>query len=123
MKPSDWNRSTQLSRPIHRAVTVLLLLTLLLGIPGCGGDTTTTPTATPTPTSIVTTTTAPPTAPATPAATTVLPRPGGELPIVDELVTLRILVAQSPRILSYQGGENAFTTWLEERTGVKVELI
>jgi len=101
---------------------VLLLLSILAGIAGCGGDTTT-PTVTTTSTSIGTTTAAPPTTPATPAATTVLPRPGGELPIVEEPVTLQILVAQSLRILKYPGGENAFTTWLEERTGVQVELI
>jgi putative aldouronate transport system substrate-binding protein len=120
MKLSDWNRSVIRRHPAFKVAIVLLLSALLLGMPGCGGDATPTPTVTTTPTSIVTTTAAPPT---TPAATTVLPRPGGELPIVEEPVTLRILVAQSLRIMKYPGGENAFTAWLEERTGVQVELI
>ncbi len=52
-----------------------------------------------------------------------LPNPPGTLPITDKDVTLRVVVAQNPLVTSFKYGENAFTTWLEDRTGVSVEFI
>jgi len=45
----------------------------------------------------------------------------GELPIVTEPITLRILIAQTQRVASF-GDDNAFTRWLEEQTGINLEI-
>ncbi len=49
--------------------------------------------------------------------------PGGELPIVPEGtdVTLKVAVVGFPYVADYE--TNYFTTWLEERTGVKLDFI
>ncbi len=44
----------------------------------------------------------------------------GELPIVEEPVTLRIMVEQRPGVEDYN--TNAFTLWLEEETGIDLEF-
>ncbi|MBP7402668.1 MAG: hypothetical protein KBA30_08630 [Clostridia bacterium] len=124
MKASGLFHSTILHRTVRTAATVFLLCALLMGMPGCGGDGTPIPTTSPTtaPTTIGTSTSASSTA-LTPSATTVLPRPGGALPLVEKPAILRVVIADSPRILTYGYGENAFTTWLQDRTGVQVEFI
>lgn len=45
----------------------------------------------------------------------------GELPIVTEPITLKILINQTQRVASY-GDDNAFTRWIEEQTGINLEI-
>jgi putative aldouronate transport system substrate-binding protein len=49
--------------------------------------------------------------------------PPGQLPVLKEKETIRVVISQSPHVLSYAYGENKFTTWLEDRTNVAVEFI
>jgi len=45
----------------------------------------------------------------------------GELPIVTEPITIKILLNQTQRVASY-GDDNAFTRWVEEQTGINLEI-
>lgn len=45
----------------------------------------------------------------------------GVLPITKEKTTIRITVPQDPTVTSYEYGENALTTWLEDQTNVHIE--
>ncbi|MBP7402670.1 MAG: hypothetical protein KBA30_08640, partial [Clostridia bacterium] len=65
------------------------------------------------------TTHGPLTSPVTPATI----NPPGTLPITTRLTTLRVVLEQFPQVVSYVYGENAFTSWLQDRTGVQVEFI
>lgn len=86
-----------------RLAAVVTIAALLIGaLTGCGRTT-------PTPTQ--------PTAPG------IQPNPTGTLPIANEKASLRVILLRDERIASYVYGENAFTTWLEDRTGVQVEFI
>ncbi len=49
--------------------------------------------------------------------------PPGQLPVVKEKETLRLVISQSPHIMSYAYGENKLTTWLQDRTNVEIEFI
>ncbi|NLN47221.1 MAG: hypothetical protein GX153_11765, partial [Clostridiaceae bacterium] len=114
-------RAPHLSFIAHRLpgwrMALFLCLALLLGVPGCGGD------ATPTP-SRTTTTTSSPSSPSTaPSASGIQLNPPGTLPLVNEKATLRVVLLRDDRIASYEYGENAVTTWLEDRTGVHAEFI
>jgi len=79
-----------------------------------GTASTTTPVTTPRET-----THGPLTLPVTPATL----NPPGTLPIATQPVTLRVVLQSSPQVVSYEYGANAFTTWLQDRTGVQVEII
>ena len=46
----------------------------------------------------------------------------GTLPIVKEKATLRLGIAQSPNVTTYEYGENWLTTYLEDLTNVHLEL-
>ncbi len=43
--------------------------------------------------------------------------------MVKEKETLRLVISQSPHILSYKYGENKLTTYLQDRTNVEIEFI
>jgi putative aldouronate transport system substrate-binding protein len=45
----------------------------------------------------------------------------GELPIVTEPITIKILIGQTTRVASYDD-DNAFTSWVEEQTGINLEI-
>lgn len=47
--------------------------------------------------------------------------PAGELPIVNEPVTIRILLVQTTGVQDYNNG-NKFTEWVEEQTGINMEF-
>ena len=49
--------------------------------------------------------------------------PPGQLPVVKNEETIRVVISQSPHVLSYAYNENKFTTWLQDRTKVKVDHI
>ncbi|HEY5466935.1 MAG TPA: hypothetical protein VIL27_07895 [Clostridia bacterium] len=96
----------------------LLTLALLAGnLAGCGK-------ATPTVT-VPSATTTPETASTTAAATTGNPNISapGQLPVVKNKETIRVVLCQSANIISYNYGENRLTTWLEDRTNVHVEPV
>ncbi|NLN45980.1 MAG: hypothetical protein GX153_05375, partial [Clostridiaceae bacterium] len=61
--------------------------------------------------------------PLTPPVTPAILNPPGMLPLTTRLTTLRVVLQQSPQVVSYEYGANAFTTWLQDRTGVQVEII
>ena len=107
-----------MKRTIGR-VALLLVISMLIGlVAGCDKPTTTATTA-------ATTKSGATTAAGTTAATTAasnLNAPG-QLPVVKSKETIRIVISQSPYILSYEYGENKFTTWLQDRTGVVVDFI
>src|SRR5690606_16279283 len=106
-----------MKRTIGR-IALLLVISLLIGlVAGCDKpEETTTPVTTPT------TTTAKPVETTT-AGTEGNINPPGQLPVAKELDTLRVVISQSPHVLSYAYGENKFTTWLQDRTNVAVEHI
>lgn len=47
--------------------------------------------------------------------------PAGELPIVNEPTTIRIMMVQTTGVEDYNNG-NRYTEWLEEQTGINVEI-
>jgi ABC-type glycerol-3-phosphate transport system substrate-binding protein len=47
--------------------------------------------------------------------------PAGELPIVNEPTTIRIMMVQTTGVEDYNSG-NKYTEWLEEQTGINVEI-
>ncbi len=49
--------------------------------------------------------------------------PPGQLPLVREADTLRVFVSRQALVSTYDYGKNAFTTWLQDRTGVAVEFL
>jgi len=99
-------------------LALLLVISLLIGlVAGCDNTPETTPVSTTTKA-----TTAKP-AETTTAGTEGNINPPGQLPVCKELDTLRIVISQSPHVLSYAYGENKFTTWLQDRTNVAVEHI
>ena len=46
--------------------------------------------------------------------------PAGELPIVTEPITLKVLIAQTARVSDYV--DNDFTRWVEEQTGITLDI-
>jgi putative aldouronate transport system substrate-binding protein len=63
-------------------------------------------------------------APAAPAAvqpaTDVTVAPGGEFPIVDQKITLTVLIWPDPNVADYV--DNEFTKWLEEKTNIHLDI-
>ncbi len=47
--------------------------------------------------------------------------PAGELPIVEEQTTIRIMMVQTTGVEDYNNG-NRYTEWLEEQTGLNIEI-
>jgi len=104
-----------MKRTIGR-IALLLAISMLIGlVAGCDKATPAATTTAPTTTKAAT----------TPAVTTTAGNinPPGQLPVCKEQETLRVVIQQSPHVLSYAYGENKFTTWLQDRTNVAVELI
>ncbi len=105
-----------MKRTIGR-LALLLVLSLLIGlVAGCDKAPKTTTTAAP----VVTTTKKPD---ATDPVDEGKLNPPGQLPVSKETDSLRVVISQSPHVLSYKYGENKFTTWLQDRTNVVVEHI
>ncbi|NLN45843.1 MAG: hypothetical protein GX153_04640 [Clostridiaceae bacterium] len=106
-----------MKRTIGR-LALLLVVSLLIGlVAGCDKTDPTTPTTGTTKTGTT-----------TPAGQTTVGgesnlNPPGQLPVAKELETIRVVISQSPHILSYKYGENKLTTWLQDRTNVAVEHI
>jgi len=88
-----------------RWILGLLIFCLLAASAGCG------PEATPGPTTT-----------RTPADTGVL-NPPGTLPVVNQPDKLRVFVSRQTLVTSYEYGKNALTTWLQDRTGVELEIL
>ena len=63
-------------------------------------------------------TSAPTTAPAEPTGIKV--NPAGQFPIVDEKITLKVLLVQTTGVSDY--ADNEFTKWLEEKTNIHLEF-
>ncbi|MBP7402882.1 MAG: extracellular solute-binding protein [Clostridia bacterium] len=91
---------------VRRRILILSLCLCVLGAAaGCG----------PTPTPAATTTRE--------SGDTGILNPPGTLPVVREPDTLRVFVSRQTLVSSYGYGENSFTTWLQDRTGVQVEFL
>jgi putative aldouronate transport system substrate-binding protein len=88
-----------------RWILGLLILCLMAASAGCG------PEATPGPTTT-----------RVPANLGVL-NPPGTLPVVNQPDKLRIFVSRQSLVTSYEYGKNALTTWLQDRTGVELEIL
>ena len=48
--------------------------------------------------------------------------PPGQLPVVREADSLRVYISRHALVSSYEYGKNALTTWLQDRTGLRIEF-
>ncbi len=99
--------------------SILLILTIVLTAcsPAAAPTAAVQESAKPEPTA----TTAPTEAPAQPEAPAAgAVNPAGEFPIVDEPITLKIMLVQTTGVSDYE--TNAFTQWLEEKTNINLDF-